>query len=456
MSIFKVEGWDLPQTIAVATSKDKQRRDQKKKDKEQYELLKKLNQTEEKEEETPTDEPVQPEKKRKASVDEDGFTQVKSKKQKKNKKTEVKEEAQKPEEALVNEEKKNKATKEAAEAKEEAPVKKEKKDKKKKNKATEEPTKAKEESTTPATTVTAPLKMKLTPLQQKMLDKLSGSRFRWINEQLYTTTSEEAVKIIKEQPSMFDEYHAGFRSQVQSWPQNPVNEFVKQVIWRMQKPIGAPGGMPGERDGTITVADMGCGEANLALELAKYQSEAEREEKKRLRTKKFAKPGKLPKFVVHSFDLKKANERITVADIKNVPLEDESVNVVVFCLALMGTNFLDFIKEGLRILKPNGEIWIAEIKSRFADNDTKEFVSILKSLGLFHKSTDDSNKMFVRFEFFKPNRQYLQEREEKEKRLKSKRRTFEEADEEDETLAERRSKAPEGKWLLKPCLYKRR
>ncbi|KAF6046892.1 putative methyltransferase family protein [Candida parapsilosis] len=40
-----------------------------------------------------------------------------------------------------------------------------------------------------------------------MMAKLSGSRFRWINEQLYTITSEEALKLIKEQPSLFDEYH---------------------------------------------------------------------------------------------------------------------------------------------------------------------------------------------------------------------------------------------------------
>ena len=33
------------------------------------------------------------------------------------------------------------------------------------------------------------LRGKLTPLQQKMMAKLSGSRFRWINEQLYTISS---------------------------------------------------------------------------------------------------------------------------------------------------------------------------------------------------------------------------------------------------------------------------
>lgn len=35
-----------------------------------------------------------------------------------------------------------------------------------------------------------------------------------------------------------------------------------------------------------------------------------------------------------------------------VPLEDESVDVAVFCLSLMGTNIRDFLEEANRVLKP--------------------------------------------------------------------------------------------------------
>lgn len=457
MSLFKVEGWKLPEKIAVGTSKNKERRDQNKKLKEQ--LKEKFEKKPIEKEEAPKEpKPDTTEKKRQYSEDEDGFIKVSSKKKKrKSKSTEVEDKIEKVEKV----EKAKKVDKKEAEPKTEDEVKPEeskqskKKKKEKKEKKEQVAEKPKEEKSEPKKAVvpTPANKPKLTALQQKMMEKLSGSRFRWINEQLYTTTSEEAVKIIQEQPELFDEYHSGFRNQVKSWPQNPVDTFVSNVRFRMLKPIGAPGGIPGQRDGTVVIADMGCGEANFALELSKYQEELEQEEKKRLKGKKHAKPKKLPKFEVHSFDLKKANDRVTVADIKNVPLEDESVNVVVFCLALMGTNFLDFIKEGLRILKPNGEIWIAEIKSRFVNNDTSEFVSILKDLGLFHKTTDDTNKMFISFEFFKPNKEYIENRE---KKVQSKRRTFEDYEEEGESLEERRTKEPEGRWLLKPCLYKRR
>lgn len=280
---------------------------------------------------------------------------------------------------------------------------------------------------------------KLTPLQQKMMAKLSGSRFRWINEQLYTIPSEKALKLISQQPSLFDEYHQGFRSQVQGWPENPVNVFVNQLKTRFIKPINAPGGLPGiNRE--VVVADMGCGEAQLALDVSKFAT-------------KQIKKGK--KIVVHSFDLKKSNDRITVADIKNVPLEDESCTVVIFCLALMGTNFIDFIQEAYRILAPRGELWIAEIKSRFNEKDQdvgQEFIDAIKLQGFFHKNTDNSNKMFSRFEFFKPAKNVVEERNE---RLKRKKR-FVEQETEIEEFKNKREKQPEGEWLLKPCIYKRR
>lgn len=283
----------------------------------------------------------------------------------------------------------------------------------------------------------------LSPLQQKMMAKLTGSRFRWINEQLYTITSDKALELMKEQPQLFDEYHDGFRSQVTSWPENPVDVFVEQIQMRANKPVNAPGGLPGLQDSKkIVIADMGCGEAQLASDLNDFFKKYNK------RAKKYQQR----KHQVHSFDLKKANKLITVADIRHVPLADDSCTIVVFCLALMGTNFLDFIKEAYRILAPRGELWIAEIKSRLSDERGEEFVNALKLMGFFHKKTDSENKMFTRFEFFKPPQDIIEERNAKLER----RQKFIEVETEKEKLAEKRQKVAEGKWLLKPCIYKRR
>jgi hypothetical protein len=106
----------------------------------------------------------------------------------------------------------------------------------------------------------------------------------------------------------------------------------------------------------------------------------------------------------------KVNDFVEVCDMADVPLEDNSVDVAVFCLSLMGTNFLGFIREACRYTKlqyllmcaslSSGEIWIAEIKSRFLDPSFQSFVKRLSKMGL--KLLDmDENKMFVIMRFEK-------------------------------------------------------
>ncbi len=75
------------------------------------------------------------------------------------------------------------------------------------------------------------------------------------------------------------------------------------------------------------IGDFGCGDAKLAASV---------------------------KNVVHSFDLVSRNERVIAADIAHVPLERESLDIAVYSLALMGTNMMDYIREGYRVLKING------------------------------------------------------------------------------------------------------
>lgn len=285
----------------------------------------------------------------------------------------------------------------------------------------------------------------LTPLQRKMLSKLSGSRFRWINEQLYTTDSESALDMITKQPELFEEYHKGFASQVESWPENPVDTFTRELVYRgVNKMISSPGGLPGvvvDGHRKVVVSDMGCGEANLAIQIDNFMEEYKKDGKQAL--KKFKKKygggkdislkNKKLVFEVHSFDLKKINNKITVADIKNVPLDNESCSIVIFCLSLMGTNFLDFIKEASRILIKGGELWITEIKSRIFDPKCVDFIKAIEGLGFKLRNFDDANKMFTKFEFFKP--------------IKSAKVN---------NVSDIRDGRTEGKWLLKPCIYKRR
>lgn len=84
---------------------------------------------------------------------------------------------------------------------------------------------------------------------EKMRARLSGGHFRMINEKLYTCTGKEALDYFQEDPSLFNLYHAGYKTQMSSWPEQPVNVIIK---WLRKQNL------------SFVVADFGCGEALIA------------------------------------------------------------------------------------------------------------------------------------------------------------------------------------------------
>lgn len=204
----------------------------------------------------------------------------------------------------------------------------------------------------------SPAAPKLTPLQAAMRDKLISARFRHLNETLYTCPSEEAFSLFQDSPEMFSEYHEGFRQQVKVWPANPVDSFLGDIRTRAKirqphskgnpgahRPVSLNGTHLPRTAGTCTIADLGCGDAQLSKSLQADKAKLHLE--------------------IKSYDLQSPSPLVTKADIANLPLRDGDVNVAIFCLALMGTNWIDFIEEAYRILHWKGELWVAEIKSRF-------------------------------------------------------------------------------------------
>jgi len=121
---------------------------------------------------------------------------------------------------------------------------------------------------------------------------------------------------------------------------------------------------------------MGCGDAYLARTLTGYK--------------------------IHSFDLVKYNEHITVSDIKRVPMENESADIVIFCLSLMGKNFLDFLIEAKRILKDNGILIVCEITSRIVS--VKEFSKLFDIINLKMSNKKNVHNYFKMFVFRKKSK----------------------------------------------------
>ena len=329
-------------------------------------------------------------------------------------------------------------------------------------KITDRPKRAKD----PQSLDPSPSHSQLTPLQQRMTAKLTSSRFRHLNEILYTSPSDQAMRLFTESPQNYTSYHAGFRAQVAVWPQNPVEGLIEDVkargifsvpsqkkMWRDQKKGKKPreppsngaatnGEITGKIDplprtkGTCTIADLGCGDAHFAASLHPLRTSLN--------------------LNLLSFDLAKGDtpnaHLITVADISNllaVGIRDSRVDIAICCLSLMNTNWVSVVDECSRIVRGGGEVWVAEIKSRFArpgqtgkkkgdgigkkkkkaevegedegdllaleeleeakgpkdETDVTAFVEVFRKRGFNLKGEPDmANKMFVRMRFMKSPR----------------------------------------------------
>ncbi|MXQ98451.1 hypothetical protein E5288_WYG010505 [Bos mutus] len=194
-------------------------------------------------------------------------------------------------------------------------------------------------------------------LRARMAQRLDGARFRYLNEQLYSGPSSAAQRLFQEDPETFLLYHRGFQNQVKKWPLQPVDRIARDLR---------------QRPASLVVADFGCGDCRLASSIRNP---------------------------VHCFDLASLDPRVTVCDMAQVPLEDESIDVAVFCLSLMGTNIRDFLEEANRVLKPGGLLKVAEVSSRF--EDVRTFLGAVTKLGFKVISKDLTNSHFFLFDFEK-------------------------------------------------------
>jgi ribosomal RNA-processing protein 8 len=200
-----------------------------------------------------------------------------------------------------------------------------------------------------------------------------------LNEDLYTMSSSDSFERFQQNPALFEEYHRGFREQAKTWASteaqfggkkknkknkppnsnegdaantqnNPVEWIKARILSRYSSSAKNPKSPP------VAVADFGCGDCTVHKSLPN------------------------PGFKVHSLDLvcppppHPLSGVIRACNIARMPfLPTESLDVGIYSLALMGTDVFGILKEGSRVLKVGGRLYISEVRSRF--QDTKDKVS---------------------------------------------------------------------------------
>jgi hypothetical protein len=153
-----------------------------------------------------------------------------------------------------------------------------------------------------------------------------------------TTNSRRFHKEITENPKEWYEYHKARNESMKTWNEIPY-EYIASKIKNKNR----------------IVADFGCGE-NLMKDLILENR-------------------------VFSFDHIAIDDSVISCDMAHTPLEDNSIDIAVFSLALWGTNFEDYFKEAYRLLTYDGLMYIAEPSKSYSQKQRNELVEMLNQNG---------------------------------------------------------------------------
>lgn len=344
--------------------------------------------------------------------------------------------------------------------------------------------------------------------QKALHAKLLGSHFRQLNESLYTSQSADSFRLAQEDPSRMQAYHDGFREQVKKWPQKPyalIGDIIAADIvagWeKILKANGQPTGKGKDKEGHsagippgAVVADLGAGEGPLAQYLGTHP---------KFTTGSKAGHAPLPHYLrprVMAYDLldtadgivrgvdcassggvplpgrlgggirerlfrlgsaqgaaengkAKGKGKSSGADEADAEFDPSIADVAVFCLSLMGTDWVSMLLEARRVLKPGGQLLVAEVSSRLSS--TEDFIALVQKLGFKFKPAkqEDSNTHFALFRFSKLKAGELKA-EAESRGIALDVAGVDEARSLDQEEESRLKK--QGQDILKPCLYKRR
>ena len=161
------------------------------------------------------------------------------------------------------------------------------------------------------------------PLRPEIVEYLRATLgdFSEMNKSWSITRSENTFNRLKNNEEEWWHYHDMYKKIRKDWDEIPYLEIAKKIKVRPE----------------WIVADMGCGENLLSKEVTNK---------------------------VHSFDYVAINKDVTACDMSSIPLKDQEIDAIVFCLSLMGSNYLDYIREAFRVTKPYGSLFICEPKKK--------------------------------------------------------------------------------------------
>lgn len=193
-------------------------------------------------------------------------------------------------------------------------------------------------------------KIPLNPQQIERNRNILGD-FSGLNQKWSVSRSDNTHDRLSKDPSEWYYYHTLYSEKRKTWSEIPYMEIAKKISGRPDWVVG----------------DFGCGENLLSKEITNK---------------------------VYAFDHVAIDDTVYACDITNVPIGDGLLDVAVFSLALMGSNYEQYFKEAYRTLKVYGNIFVCEPAAKWEGRE-EELKKQIESVGFKCFGTVKNTDKFI-------------------------------------------------------------
>jgi superfamily II DNA or RNA helicase len=154
-----------------------------------------------------------------------------------------------------------------------------------------------------------------------------------LHQRYKSLTSENLAAEFAAHPAAWHAYHALSEKNEESFP---TDEIPRNVVIRKLAEL--------RTRRAKSVVDLGCGKAWIARHFLDD-----------------------PRFAFTNFDHVAGNALVTKCDISLLPLEDDSTEIAILCLAMWGSNCASYVEEAYRVLETHGLLYVVEPTRRWLD-----------------------------------------------------------------------------------------
>jgi hypothetical protein len=159
---------------------------------------------------------------------------------------------------------------------------------------------------------------------------LTKSKYQELTKKMSTQKSQNTQKMFNDAPDLWEEYHAARDQSFRGYDKQeeiPVNKIISYLETKIKY--------------RLKILDLGCGR-NLIKQYFKLNTI----------------------FNITGYDYVE-NNGSKVCDISHLDEETDQIDICVYSQSLMGSNWKDYLIEGKRVLRYNGEMIISESVERF-------------------------------------------------------------------------------------------